>query len=124
MTSFILTLGFISCPEINVDYFSNDAGAVENIASWEACAQECEKRSNCHAWSWITNQFPNPSLQKNCLFKNDNWKSDRKVMEHVISGEKNCLRMISLLSSFYTTLRSMWLIGHFRGHEKSDKLWW
>ena len=37
---FILTLGSaISCPEFNVDYFSNDAGVVKNIASWEACAQ-------------------------------------------------------------------------------------
>ena len=98
---FILAIGSSdSCAEFNVDYFGNDAGSILNIASWEACAQECATRSTCYAWSWVTNDSPFQHIRGKCHFKNINWESDRRVMEHIISGKRTCLGPIRKGFSF------------------------
>lgn len=79
------------CPEVNVDYYSNDLRSVASISSWQECSRLCAAASDCFAWSWVTPAFGTANLRKLCLFKKNTWESGRKALTGVVSGPKTCV---------------------------------
>ena len=75
----------VKCPELDLVYYGHDIGGgrVRNIGTWKLCAKECQKRSDCHAWSW------RGDIQY-CYLKNQNYLRGRKRDFEYVSGLKSC----------------------------------
>ena len=100
----------VPCPDIDADYPQNDVGSATNINSWQACAQLCADRSECHAWTWIKPEHSYVAIRKSCFFKNSNWKSTRQTgSSNLVSGQKHCQGMDN---SLWSGNKLSWKCGH------------
>jgi len=80
-----------SCAEFDTDFYGNDVGQDQPVESWQECAQLCEGKSYCHAFSYITTNFSNSSQHKACYYKSTDYAAGKSSTPGIISGTKSCI---------------------------------
>ena len=86
-----LQLGPSTC-QVEDDYniAGHDIGYKDNVPTWKSCAEECSKRKDCYAWTWVSAQNTQVWARLKCFLKDDSWMQGRRVKKNHVSGDKTC----------------------------------
>merc|ERR1719433_1762502 len=75
------------CPLRDMDFAGNDIGMIDEVESWEKCAQECQKEPNCKGWAWLSKGVDSQPSNR-CYIKDR--LSTPNNHPTVISGTRDC----------------------------------
>ena len=75
----------------NTDYNGNDIKSLnetEVTGSSMECGAKCAAEPNCKYWTWLKDNYPNPTHRGKCLLKTA--KGNEQALNWGISGSKTC----------------------------------
>ena len=78
-----------SCLKNDTDYPQRVEDVILNVSSAIACQAWCFHDPKCAFFSWVSDEFPDPSLRRKCYLKH--LYAPAKPLKGVISGPDECL---------------------------------